>query len=380
MLGGPEWIGGIYYTRNLVSALKYLSEDERPNVTLFVNGATQKEHYKDLLNEFTKLCLVSPRKPVIFVRSITSRVLGSYKYRAFCRAIRASSIDVLLPLLNAPERKLPVRWIGWIPDFQHLHLSEMFSADEVQRRSATYRRLADKADMMIFSSRNCEADFDKFYLHNKVRRKILSFCAILNSDVFERDVQVVKRKYHLPEKFLFLPNQFWKHKNHITVFKAVKILKDRGLNVKLYCSGNLSDRRNPEHLETLRDYITNNNLRGDIVIIGLLPRDDQLQMMRLATALVQPSLFEGWSTVIEEGKSLGKIMYISDLPVNKEQNASGAIYFERKSAEDLADKIQSTWNELKPCPDLLTEEKLRYENPLRYERFARNFLRVIEDV
>ncbi len=381
MKGVSRWTGGAYYIRNLASSLRYLPQAERPTVALLVNYDTPKEYYLDLKDAFTSITAIAREGiPIHFLDYVLSKRLGTQTYWQFRRCIKESGASILFPVTIAPQMPLPVKWIGWIPDFQHIHLPEMFSDEELRRRTILFKRLADKAELLVFSSRNCEADFDKFYLHNNVRRKILSFCAILNSNVFERNVQVVKRKYHLPEKFLFLPNQFWKHKNHITAFKSIKILRDRGVDIKLYCSGSLKDYRGSEHIDMLIRYIKDNNLEDNIMIIGMLPRDDQLQIMRLATALVQPSLFEGWSTVIEEGKSLGKVMYVSDLPVNKEQNASGAIYFERKSAEDLANKIQSTWNELKPCPDLLAEEKLRYENPLRYEKFARAFLKVVEDV
>ena len=37
-------------------------------------------------------------------------------------------------------------------------------------------------------------------------------------------------------KYFYLPNQFWKHKNHLIVFKALKILKEKDVEVTLVCS------------------------------------------------------------------------------------------------------------------------------------------------
>ncbi len=41
--------------------------------------------------------------------------------------------------------------------------------------------------------------------------------------------------------------------------------------------------------------------------------------MLCSTALINPSQFEGWSTTVEEAKSLGVKMLLSDLEVHKEQ-------------------------------------------------------------
>jgi len=42
----------------------------------------------------------------------------------------------------------------------------------------------------------------------------------------------------------------------------------------------------------------------------VLPRDTQLSVMRHADAILQPSLFEGWSTVIEDAISLQNQLYV----------------------------------------------------------------------
>ncbi len=58
MQGGKKWTGGVYYTHNIVKSLRYLPNEERPEVKLFAAKATPKEHYEELLDEFTTLCPV----------------------------------------------------------------------------------------------------------------------------------------------------------------------------------------------------------------------------------------------------------------------------------------------------------------------------------
>ena len=49
--------------------------------------------------------------------------------------------------------------------------------------------------------------------------------------------------------------------------------------------------------------------------------------MKNAKAIIQPSLFEGWSTVIEDARSLQVPVIATDLTVNIEQLGDKGKYF-----------------------------------------------------
>jgi glycosyltransferase involved in cell wall biosynthesis len=56
-------------------------------------------------------------------------------------------------------------------------------------------------------------------------------------------------------------------------------------------------------------------------------------------ALINPSRFEGWSTTVEEAKSFGVPMILSDVDVHREQTSGGARYFGIDDSEMLADHL-----------------------------------------
>ena len=59
--------------------------------------------------------------------------------------------------------------------------------------------------------------------------------------------------------------------------------------------------------------------------------------MQGSLAIVQPSLFEGWSTVVEDAKALNKLLIVSNIEVHKEQlQNSAAIFFDPDLHIDLA--------------------------------------------
>ena len=61
--------------------------------------------------------------------------------------------------------------------------------------------------------------------------------------------------------------------------------------------------------------------------------------MKHSVGVINPSLFEGWSTTVEETKSLGLNMVLSDIPVHREQNPDRGVFFDPRKPASLADAL-----------------------------------------
>jgi hypothetical protein len=100
-----------------------------------------------------------------------------------------------------------------------------------------------------------ERDCARFYPETVGRTAVVSFALRrLPQDALEPP-DAVRKKYGLPERYFFLPNQFWKHKNHTLVIKALARLWDHGILVVIAAFGLLQDRRNLNHIQELRAQI-----------------------------------------------------------------------------------------------------------------------------
>jgi glycosyltransferase involved in cell wall biosynthesis len=152
-------------------------------------------------------------------------------------------------------------------------------------------------------------------------------------------------RYGFKGHFFFLPNQFWRHKNHAIVFTAVKTLKERGIEVLLLCTGNLRDYRmkDTSYIDGLYKYISDNNLGQNIKILGAIDYIDVLFLMRNSVAMINPSRFEGWSSTVEEAKSMAKKLILSNIPVHREQNPSGALFFDPDDEQGLSQAMAAYW-------------------------------------
>ena len=107
----------------------------------------------------------------------------------------------------------------------------------------------------------------------------------------------------MPETFIYLPNQFWKHKNHITVIEAVRILKSRGESVCVVATGSAWNPHFPGFYDELKDTIKHYDLEESFRMLGLVPRDHVFAFLRRCAFYLNPSRHEGWSTGVEEAKA-----------------------------------------------------------------------------
>src|SRR5207237_7630880 len=73
--------------------------------------------------------------------------------------------------------------------------------------------------------------------------------------------------------------------------------------------------------------------------LGMIPLPHVYALLRACTALINPSRFEGWSTTVEEAKSFGVPMILSDIDVHREQAADAACYFGIDDPTALADRL-----------------------------------------
>ena len=367
IIGNSAWLGGVYYIESIIKALSVLPANERPKVFLIV--AEHNFNAIDLHKEILPLI-----DGILFVgrdAALAKSVLPQSFIHCRSEQELFSQIDFYYPVLgdvfgNACSA-------SWIYDFQHVHLPEYFSAAEIQRRNNGFQRIAQHAKLVVFSSRDSENDFKKLYPYSKSVTRVLHFHTLIPDEWYAPDPQEVQKKYNLPDEFLLCSNQFYTHKNHMRLFEALSDLYKTGRGKPLVCTGPTMDPRTPDYFRKVEQKIQDLGIKDYVHILGVIPREEQLQLMRRALAVVQPSLFEGWSTVIEDARTLGKTMVLSDLAVNYEQAPKYAVYFDRHDASDLARKIASLLLDLKPGPDPVREQQALAEAKELVKQYAQQF-------
>lgn len=150
----------------------------------------------------------------------------------------------------------------------------------------------------------------------------------------------MKNKYDIEGTYFIVSNQFYEHKNHKVVFEAISILVNKGETVNVVFTGKFDDEKNPNYIKELKQYIQKAGIESHIKMLGVIPREEQICLLQNALAVIQPSQFEGWSTVIEDAKTIQVPVIASDIPVHIEQLGDKGLYFANTNGDSLADMMQ----------------------------------------
>lgn len=313
----PGWMGGGYYLQNLLAALGTLKRAQQPEVVIITHEKSSYDFLRESGYERMSYCT-------------SEQVLRDRDHRG---------IDLMFPhALDGTG--LPT--MAWIPDFQEKHLPYLFTADEIAGRRKEHESYFAR-EALLLSSESALADYHRFYKGYSVPTFVVPFATFLPEQL--PDHNNVRQRHGLPERYFFAPNQFWIHKNHIVILAALRELKARGIKPIVCFSGKEFDPRAAGYGQLLRRKISEWELGDQVQFLGFMPREDQAVTMREALAIIQPSRFEGWSTVIEDAKALNQYVIASNLDVHREQLECNADFFEPSDFMRLADHLERHWLE-----------------------------------
>lgn len=370
VIGGKGWLGGASHMELHVKAVTTLPKEERPQLFLVIPEDTIDgfDYYRSFLSCFDGIIFAGDQMLAPADAGLPLIYCNSWD-EVF------SHIDFFFPVSFNVFPGRPAA--SWVHDFQHKHLPEFFSPQDIALRDSLCRRIAEHSRLVFCSSKAVEQDFRHFYPHSQAVTRVLALRVVPEDAWYDGDPAAVQQQYHLPDRFILCSNQFWIHKNHQLLFKALSILRQTEQDIHLVCTGLTSDFRCPSYMDELGQYINELGI-GDLVhILGQIPRHDQIQLIRRSLFVVQPSLFEGLSLIVQECRALGKLIVLSDLDVHLEHEYG--ISFKRSDAGDLAAKISALLPITQPGPNSEQERLAKLQSVSATTRYAKEFCRLVEE-
>ena len=334
MIGGKNWTGGYNYLLNLVRVLSDQASDRVQPVLFFGTDIAEQD--------------AAPFDTIAGAEVIRSALFnGAHKGKrlrqalltgcdqAAATAFAVQGIDVVFEPAQYYGWRFPVPAVAWIPDFQHRYLRHLFDFKAYWKREIGFRAQILSGRHIMLSSDDAKHDCEQFYPNTRGRTHVVRFAVPTATAIDAVAARAVANGYGLPETFFFLPNQFWKHKNHECVIAALQLLKGSQREVVVAVSGKQADPRDPEHFPRLQRLIESGDLAQNFRLLGLIPHAHVPALMQSCAAMINPSTFEGWSTTVEEAKAMGTPMILSSLRVHREQSED-SLFFDVASPEQLA--------------------------------------------
>ncbi|KAA1053960.1 Glycosyl transferase, group 1 family protein [Azospirillum argentinense] len=339
-----SWWGGLNYLRSFISAMSLLPDVKRPD--LFIISYASEPWPEEVMATWQCPAVAAVLQidgTLLYRRdeSVAQRLISlppANRHRFL-----EQSTDIIFPMFPADYSEggpSPRQWL-WIPDFQHRHRPEFFSEQELAFRNRTYAMAARRSGPLILSSHTARDDVRAFVPDHAARLYVWPFRSLARPLPYAK-VEETRRRYGLPDRFLYIPNQFWVHKDHRTAFHALALLRARGTAIKLVCTGSPTDPRSRDHYRHLFEEAAVLGVADAIHHLGVIPHQDVIGLMQAATCVVQPSLSEGWNTAVEDSLALGLSIVASDLPVHREQLGKQGHLFRAGDPSALADVLSTS--------------------------------------
>jgi glycosyltransferase involved in cell wall biosynthesis len=328
----------IIYQTNIIKTLNLLQDNKKPHLYIWHNHHSPLNEIKAINYPYINFINIKSFNFRIYkLMSAICDKLGLSKFILF-----NTDYDSIYPayhdnFLNGIKRR-----IYWKADFQENYYPQYFVQEEINWVKDFFNHLKkDASSPLVLSSNDAFHDYNKFYPNVKNPVLLFRFISHVAENLDFSKLNDIKQKFNITKPYFIVCNQYWPHKNHIVVLKALHQLKQNGiLNFQFVFTGKTSSIRGNNYFKELQQYILENNLHNDIVITDFVDRENQLILMKKAIAIVQPTTFEGWSTVIEDGKALNQYVVASNIAVNIEQIEDNVSFFNPQDSNQLAEIIQ----------------------------------------
>ena len=261
------------------------------------------------------------------------------------KAAAELDLDVVLPVVE-PVNCRP--FVSYLYDCQHRYLPQNFTPEVITNRDRHFEQLVRSSKALVVNSEDTKSDLVSLFGANADTIFALPFAPPVVPQWLEDQPKLLDG-YTLPERYFIVSNQFWVHKSLGTVLHALQRLHQQGsTDIAVVFTGQMNDPRFPDHADELVKLSNDLGLSDYVHFLGLIPKRDQVEALKHAVAVVQPTLFEGGrggGSVID-AVGLGIRSIVSDIKINRELPTDGNhVFFRAGDPIDLAEKMQLIWDD-----------------------------------
>ncbi len=329
-----SWLGGYNYFVNLFKCISLLKEQKIKPVIITDNVTEIKKDKVFKKYELVETNLV--KRNNLFLRLIQKISLIFFCKNIFLyNLLKKKKIQILSHSETLGSRS-DISSFPWFPDFQEINLPENFSTKDKILRRLNIILASMHSTKIIISTKSVQNDLKKISKKAFKKSFVIKHHAYIENKTKFLDLSTLSKKYGIKKNFFLVSNHYWKHKNHICILKALAELKKKKKNIQIISTGLFHDHRNPKYMNFITSYIKNNNLSDNYKILGIVPFSEMISLMFYSLAVINPSKSEGLSNSVEQAKSIGKAVILSNIPVHREQIEKNFFYFNPNDFKKLA--------------------------------------------
>ncbi|HLO13720.1 MAG TPA: glycosyltransferase family 1 protein [Anaerolineales bacterium] len=362
----PSAGGGYTFEQEILRSLLQIAPQSRHSFTLFFAGEGSRElpAVKNL-----KSVWVKAEKPPSKMRRRVSKAAGLLGWQALVltpevplqKAVERESIEFFW-FPTVIYRWVDIPYIATVWDIQHRNqpwFPEVSQKGQWDYRESYYSTFLKRATYILTPNAAGQAELALFYQIPAGRfRKLPHPVPQIDSLPSTNAVEAVLKKYEISRRYLFYPAQFWAHKNHANLLKALRILlKTYHLEFDLVLCG--SNQGNLPYLQSLTEEM---ELKEHIHFLDFIPREDMIALYSGAFALTYVTFFGPENLPPLEAFACGCPVIASDVDGAQEQFGDAALRVDPMSPEQIAQAVKDLNDNPELRLDLISRGRARSQS------------------
>ncbi len=302
------------------------------------------------------------------------RRVSSY-FNPIIKLIKNSDCDLwIFPNQDSFPCQVPVRSLYAIFDLNHRYargFPELSGNGRYRYREQYLRASCKLADGILVDSEVSKQQVRESYAIPSGKIFVLPF--IPPHYIFE-NARFYNENFlkELPEKYIFYPAQFWAHKNHISLLRAINKIKNVFPDIHLILVG----AKHNSYLSVTQE-IEKLGLQNQVHILGYVEDRYLPELFKRARAMVMPTYCGPTNIPPLEAFALGCPVAISS--ICSQQVGNAALTFDPYSVEEIAHCISQLWSDDELC-EILRFRGIQKAKDWGEEQFGQKLCDIIDSL
>lgn len=358
-----QMTGVQHYAREVTRALCAL-EPEGVDFTVFAGREGRREPEAGLPLATSTVPAGGPLRGMLWEQALLRRM------------VKKAGVDILFNPGNVAPLSPPVPSVVTVHDLAFLLYPQYFS-----RAFATYYRqviprVVAKARAVITVSESTRNDLVRLLDADTEKIVVIpnGVSPAFRKRVLKKDLAAIREKHRLPEKFFLSVSSLEPRKNLQSLLKAYRLLPEEVTSEhRLVLAGAGNRIFADADLEAELTRIPG----GTVHILGYVPSEDLPALYRLSTALVYPSLYEGFGLPVLEAMAASTPVISSNRSSLPEVAGHAAALVDPESVEELAAAMELITTD-SGTRNLLIERGKKRAAQFSWEKTAKMTLEVLK--
>ena len=260
--------------------------------------------------------------------------LINYLFKSDFKDLFKNESLVIAPIYSPALLSTKTPFVFTLHDLQEHYYPHYFTWIQRIWRNFINTSLVKKASKVICESNCVKNDIINLFNCGASKIEVLpSPPQNMNFNITDVNINNTLENYKLiKDTYIIYPAQFWKHKNHIKLINAFKIINDNFPHIKLVLTG-----KKRFDFINISKTINSLHLSDKVVFTEFLPDIELRILMKNALFLIMPTLFESISIPIYEAFQVGIPVCSSNVLSLPDQVGDAGIIFDPNSVKSIAD-------------------------------------------